>query len=87
MSRPDATWPWPASSGNVRSSSTACPALGEHLFIDAGTAADKTSQFDVKVGIGAGVRYRSPVGPLQLDLAYGLDKKALRLHLSVGFTF
>lgn len=57
------------------------------LFIDAGTVADKTSQFDVKVGIGAGVRYRSPVGPLQLDLAYGLDKKALRLHLSVGFTF
>jgi len=48
---------------------------------------DKTSQFDAKVGIGAGVRYRSPVGPLQLDLAYGLDKKALRLHLSVGFTF
>jgi len=24
---------------------------------------------------------------LQLDLAYGVDKKALRLHLSVGFTF
>ena len=55
--------------------------------IDAGAVADKTSQFDAKVGIGAGVRYRSPVGPLQLDLAYGLDKKALRLHLSVGFTF
>lgn len=57
------------------------------VFIDAGAVADKTSQFDAKVGIGAGVRYRSPVGPLQLDLAYGLDKKALRLHLSVGFTF
>jgi translocation and assembly module TamA len=57
------------------------------VFIDAGTVADKTSQFAVKVGIGAGVRYRSPVGPLQLDLAYGVDKKALRLHLSVGFTF
>ncbi|MEO8545848.1 MAG: BamA/TamA family outer membrane protein [Burkholderiaceae bacterium] len=57
------------------------------VFIDAGAVADKTSQFDTKVGIGAGVRYRSPVGPLQLDLAYGLDKKAFRLHLSVGFTF
>ncbi len=57
------------------------------VFIDAGAVADKTSQFDTKVGIGAGVRYRSPVGPLQLDLAYGLDKKALRMHLSVGFTF
>ena len=57
------------------------------VFIDAGAVANKTSQFDTKVGIGAGVRYRSPVGPLQLDLAYGLDKKSLRLHLSVGFTF
>ena len=57
------------------------------VFIDAGAVADKPQQFDTKVGIGAGVRYRSPVGPLQLDLAYGLDKKALRLHLSVGFTF
>jgi translocation and assembly module TamA len=57
------------------------------VFIDAGSVADETSQFKVKVGIGAGVRYRSPVGPLQLDLAYGVDKKALRLHLSVGFTF
>jgi translocation and assembly module TamA len=57
------------------------------VFIDAGAVADKPSQFDAKVGIGAGVRYRSPVGPLQLDLAYGLDKKVLRLHLSVGFTF
>ncbi len=57
------------------------------VFIDVGAVADKPSQFDAKVGIGAGVRYRSPVGPLQLDLAYGVDKKALRLHLSVGFTF
>lgn len=57
------------------------------LFVDAGAVADRGSQFDAKVGVGAGVRYRSPVGPLQLDLAYGLDRKALRLHLSVGFTF
>jgi translocation and assembly module TamA len=57
------------------------------LFIDAGAVADKPAQLDAKVGIGAGVRYRSPVGPLQLDLAYGLDTRNLRLHLSVGFTF
>ncbi len=57
------------------------------VFVDVGAVADKTSQLKAKVGIGAGVRYRSPVGPLQLDLAYGVDKKALRLHLSVGFTF
>ena len=57
------------------------------VFIDAGAVADKPSDLKVKVGVGAGVRYRSPVGPLQLDLAYGVDKKQLRLHLSVGFTF
>ena len=57
------------------------------VFIDVGAVANKPSELKAKVGIGAGVRYRSPVGPLQLDLAYGVDKKALRLHLSVGFTF
>jgi translocation and assembly module TamA len=57
------------------------------VFIDAGAVADKTAQLKAKVGIGAGVRYRSPVGPLQLDLAYGVDTGNLRLHLSVGFTF
>jgi translocation and assembly module TamA len=57
------------------------------VFVDVGAVADKPSELKAKVGIGAGVRYRSPVGPLQLDLACGLDKKALRLHLSVGFTF
>lgn len=57
------------------------------LFIDAGAVGDTAKDLDPKVGIGAGVRYRSPVGPLQLDLAYGLDKKRLRLHLSVGFAF
>ncbi len=57
------------------------------VFIDTGAVADKASQLKAKVGIGAGVRYRSPVGPLQLDLAYGLDAHKLRLHLSVGFTF
>ncbi len=57
------------------------------LFIDAGTVADKPSQFKAKVGLGAGVRWNSPVGPLQMDLAYGVAAKRLRLHLSVGFTF
>ena len=57
------------------------------LFIDAGAVADKPSQFKAKVGLGAGVRWNSPVGPLQMDLAYGVAVKRLRLHLSVGFTF
>ncbi len=57
------------------------------LFIDAGAVADRSQDLSPKVGVGAGVRYRSPVGPLQLDLAYGLERRALRLHMSVGFVF
>lgn len=57
------------------------------VFIDAGAVADKVSDLDPRVGVGAGVRWRSPVGPLQADLAYGIQAKALRLHLRLGFTF
>ncbi len=57
------------------------------VFLDAGAVADKPSALRAKVGVGAGVRWKSPVGPLQIDLAYGVAVKALRLHLSVGFTF
>ncbi len=57
------------------------------LFFDAGAVADRASELDPKVGVGAGVRYRSPVGPLQADLAYGLETRRWRFHLSVGFTF
>jgi translocation and assembly module TamA len=57
------------------------------LFLDAGAVADHSHDLDPRVGVGAGLRYRSPVGPLQLDLAWGAQRKALRLHMSVGFTF
>ena len=57
------------------------------VFIDAGSVADKPSEFKAKVGVGIGARWKSPVGPLQMDLAYGVAVKRLRLHLSVGFTF
>jgi translocation and assembly module TamA len=57
------------------------------VFIDAGAVADKPDQLRAKVGVGVGARWRSPVGPLQVDLAYGVQVKRVRLHLSVGFTF
>lgn len=57
------------------------------LFVDAGTVTNQTSQVDTRVGVGAGLRYNSPVGPLQLDLAYGVDAKRFRVHLNVGFSF
>jgi len=39
---------------------------------------------DPALGYGVGVRWRSPVGPLKLDLAYGQEVQRFRLHLSVG---
>ncbi|GBU14670.1 outer membrane protein assembly factor [Polaromonas sp.] len=57
------------------------------LFIDAGAVADKAKDLSPVFGIGTGVRWRSPIGPLQMDLAYGLKVKHLRLHISVGFVF
>jgi translocation and assembly module TamA len=57
------------------------------VFVDAGAAADQPGDLRASWSVGTGLRYKSPVGPLQVDLAYGLDDKRLRLHLSVGFTF
>lgn len=57
------------------------------LFIDAGGVADKPQALRASVGIGTGVRFKSPIGPLQIDLAYGVKAKRLRLHTSVGFVF
>lgn len=57
------------------------------VFMDAGAVADYVPELRPKVGVGAGVRWKSPVGPLQIDLAYGLEVKLLRLHMNVGFSF
>ena len=64
------------------------PSEFEHtVFIDAGAVADKPQNLRPSFGIGTGVRWKSPIGPLQIDLAYGLKVKQVRLHISVGFVF
>lgn len=57
------------------------------VFMDAGAVADRPADLHAKVGVGAGVRWKSPIGPLQIDLAYGVAAKQLRLHMNVGFSF
>jgi len=57
------------------------------LFVDAGSVADKAADLQAKVGVGAGLRWKTPVGPLQIDLAYGVAVQQWRLHLNVGFVF
>jgi translocation and assembly module TamA len=57
------------------------------LFVDTGAVSDKLSQLRFSTGVGAGVRWRSPVGPVQADIAYGIKARRFRLHMSVGFVF
>ena len=63
------------------------PPYGAAVFIDAGNAADTISQLKPKYGYGVGARWRSPVGPINVDVAYGQAVKKIRLHFSLGFTF
>ena len=60
----------------------------EHvLFVDGGAVANRVRDLELQWGVGTGLRYNSPVGPLQVDLAYGLEPRQWRLHFSVGFVF
>ncbi len=56
------------------------------VFIDAGNAFDPDYDSDIEYGAGFGVRWRSPVGPIRVDLASGLsaDETKLRLHFVLG---
>lgn len=60
---------------------------GVATFVDAGDAFDDRKAFDLAVGYGVGVRWRSPIGPFRADIAYGERTRSLRLHFSAGFSF
>ena len=62
------------------------PDWGLALFVDAGDAWD-TGSFNPKGGYGTGGRFRTPIGPVRVDVAYGEENKSWRLHFSVGFVF
>ena len=59
--------------GRACADSSALPALLGAVFVDAGNAADRWNELHPVFGYGVGVHYRSPVGPLRLDVAYGED--------------
>ena len=59
---------------------------GMAVFVDSGDAFDGASP-DLKTGVGVGVRWRSPIGPVRLDFASGLDRPpgdAFRFSFSLG---
>lgn len=64
--------------GSVELRSWVWDDIGLAAFVDAGAASDSNVPAfdDVGVGVGLGVRYRTPVGPIRLDVALPLDPPA-----------
>lgn len=55
------------------------------IFADAGNAFDKSADAKLKLGMGTGVRWRSPIGAVRVDFAVPHDDSSdLHLHLSIG---
>ncbi|WP_350433427.1 autotransporter assembly complex family protein [Shewanella sp. H8] len=57
-------------------------------FVDAGNAFD-TQQFEPVVSVGGGVHWISPIGPIRMDLGFGLKEtetvaRSYRFHLTMG---
>jgi translocation and assembly module TamA len=54
-------------------------------FVDQGNSFNTLDLPSLKTGVGIGVRWVSPVGPIRLDLAHALDDPGgIRLHFSMG---
>ncbi|MBK7423523.1 MAG: outer membrane protein assembly factor [Propionivibrio sp.] len=60
---------------------------GMALFADAGQAADTRDVFKLAPGYGVGARYKSPVGPLAIDVAWGQLDNAVRMSFSLAVPF
>jgi translocation and assembly module TamA len=58
---------------------------GGAVFVDTGSAFNGRTP-DWHTGIGFGLRWRSPVGPVRVDIAHGLDHadSAFTLNLNIG---
>jgi len=59
--------------------------FGGAVFVDTGSAFD-SSMPDLSTGIGIGFRWRSPVGPVRLDIAHGLNDpdSQFQIYLNIG---
>ena len=57
---------------------------GGAVFVDTGSAFDDSPEF--RTGVGVGVRWKSPVGPLRVDVARGLDDPdtGFQVYLTLG---
>lgn len=63
------------------------PKWGGALFADVGDAGDARGDLRANWGYGVGVRWRTPAGPLAVDLAYADRDQKARLVFSVAVAF
>ena len=73
--------------------------LGAVAFLDGGNVWHTVSDMDLsqmRGSVGFGLRYRSPVGPIRIDLGFKLDRRMLptgererptAFHISLGQAF
>ncbi|WP_429299196.1 autotransporter assembly complex protein TamA [Paraburkholderia sp. GAS199] len=60
---------------------------GAAAFFDIGTATDTWGEKEFFPGVGVGARWRSPVGPVNVDIAYGIRNNSWRPYLTLGIAF
>lgn len=58
------------------------PTWGAAVFVDTGSAFD--DQPDWRTGVGIGARWKSPVGPVRIDIARGLNQPDSPFQLYIG---
>ncbi|MEE3320612.1 MAG: autotransporter assembly complex family protein [Pseudomonadota bacterium] len=55
------------------------------VFSDAGNAFNDVEDYELRHSAGVGIRWRSPLGPIRLDVARAVDEnRDWRIHLSMG---
>ena len=73
-------------------------AIGGVLFVDGGNVFARASDLDLsqlRGSVGFGARYRSPIGPIRLDMGFKLDRRVIgsglepryAVHFSIGQAF
>lgn len=60
---------------------------GAAVFVDAGNAANTLQDLSPVYGYGVGARWKSPLGPIGADIAYGEATGEYRFHFNIGVAF
>ncbi|HIE44233.1 MAG TPA: outer membrane protein assembly factor BamA [Candidatus Omnitrophica bacterium] len=60
------------------------------VFYDTGNAWRESDEIDfteLVSGVGVGLKLQTPIGPINLDYAYGIQRKKWRFHFTAGYSF